>query len=695
MLRARSSNPVANRVLSGGPWYRRTSEEEMLERHRTLALVEVCNGLCSCLRDEEPHLVGQPTSPVGLAQIARVARGARTVSRLVGSLLVLALLLPMQVMAGTAEEAARQAAFAQQELDSGRYGRALKSAESALRLDPGGYGAIVLKALAYEGLGNLELAEALLLAYFELAGESPDVGEAGTIMKRVRLARRGRSAQRTTVRRVDTGAPVVRVPEAGPPADLDPGPYRDRVAEALRVGRCRGAVSAATELTLAEPNLAEGWRLAGDAARCHSDHRRAVSAYRRYETLGGADPAVLHMIGDLAANLAVLKVTLVVEGVAVPWVRAIVGDDEIGPESLSATELRFPDLPPGHAMTLLVGGLGFSHTRHEVEPLRIGGQQSVEIAPEHLGTGTVNVGQFDKATTDVRLVMGAQEVPVSPGESVRITAGAAVARVSNEFGTVETSVVVDRDEAIRLEPGQVVPASLTLVGLPAGSRLRVFVQSRGGGSLEQIHELDPVEGEVDPRTGVPVAAPFPVESLSGGNGGAFLGHPVLGEGALSLVLQGGVVNAATFDHTTLPGTADLAVRYEEWKSRVEAAQRRRWSWLIPPGLAAIAGGVGLGVFDRLRAGSAEEEAALWDEYQLQVAQGDYQGTGNPVSQAWNAFDRQRAATRRAQVGLGIAGGVLAVGGTITIVLAAKNGTSRQAAVWEPWSPSLWENTDDP
>ena len=97
-------------------------------------------------------------------------------SRLAVALLVGLTLLPRVGAAESLEEqAARQLTFAEEELTAGQFERALKSAESAQRLSPNLYGAFVVKALAYEGLGNTELAKSLLLAYLEVtSGLSSD-----------------------------------------------------------------------------------------------------------------------------------------------------------------------------------------------------------------------------------------------------------------------------------------------------------------------------------------------------------------------------------------------------------------------------------------------------------------------------------------------------------------------------------------
>ncbi len=87
----------------------------------------------------------------------------------------LVLCVPAVAQADLQEEAERQLLFARGELEAGRFDAALKSSESAMRLSPGLYRAMVIKALALEGLGETKTAEAILIAYFELTkGITPD-----------------------------------------------------------------------------------------------------------------------------------------------------------------------------------------------------------------------------------------------------------------------------------------------------------------------------------------------------------------------------------------------------------------------------------------------------------------------------------------------------------------------------------------
>ncbi len=80
----------------------------------------------------------------------------------------LVFLVPCLVEAqGLQEEARRQLELGWTDLGAGVPERALSAADSALRLDPLLYEALVLKGLCYEQLGNPGKARALLIAYLD------------------------------------------------------------------------------------------------------------------------------------------------------------------------------------------------------------------------------------------------------------------------------------------------------------------------------------------------------------------------------------------------------------------------------------------------------------------------------------------------------------------------------------------------
>jgi len=84
------------------------------------------------------------------------------------SLPAFALLVPVVASAqGLQEEARRQLDLGWTDLEAGVAQRALSAAESALRLDPLLYDAMVLKGLAYEKLGEIAKARAILVTYLD------------------------------------------------------------------------------------------------------------------------------------------------------------------------------------------------------------------------------------------------------------------------------------------------------------------------------------------------------------------------------------------------------------------------------------------------------------------------------------------------------------------------------------------------
>jgi hypothetical protein len=108
------------------------------------------------------------------------------------------------------EEARRQLEFAQREIEEGNFEKGLASADSALRLYPSLYEAYVLKALAYEGLGKLKIAESFLLTYRELRpGENPQAEEA---LNRIQ-GKLGHGAEAS----MDPDPPETEEPEGGVP----------------------------------------------------------------------------------------------------------------------------------------------------------------------------------------------------------------------------------------------------------------------------------------------------------------------------------------------------------------------------------------------------------------------------------------------------------------------------------------------
>ena len=113
-----------------------------------------------------------------------------TKRQLLRILFVLSLGLTLSVPVAVAQseiqlQAQRQLEFSKSEIAGGSFERALSSASAAFRLDPTLYDALVYKALAYEGLGELRLAEGLLTTYMDIRGDLEPLAEAKDALARV------------------------------------------------------------------------------------------------------------------------------------------------------------------------------------------------------------------------------------------------------------------------------------------------------------------------------------------------------------------------------------------------------------------------------------------------------------------------------------------------------------------------------
>jgi len=500
---------------------------------------------------------------------------------------------PSVVLAGVADEAERQAGFAAAELAAGDYHRALKSAESALRLDPTRYDMFLAKALAYEGLGDLELAESLVLAYGELVGGLEDRPEAQAILDRLQAAQEpvleGRGRRLALLqRRVEP----VQI-EIDVPIKLDVAPYQDRVGAALAEGRCNAASSAATELTMAAPNEPDGWKLAGDAARCGGDLRGALLAYRRYEEEGGDGSTTLDLIERLAGKYGTLLVRVEAPPEATPIrARLGLGDDELLAEPTPDGSLRLRDLPQDESFALTVSGRGLRPLEVEVEPLAAGETRELAVEPEWLGLATVAVGVFQQPVR-VALLTEDAEVVAASGAAYEVSAASAWALVENDFGVQSVPLEVEPGAELGFEPSPYLPARLAVAGVPAGSTVGVEVTADDGRIGGWTYVLPYDIGEIDPDTGVRIAPVRNFDSLPGGIGTVVVEHPTLGDGQLEVVLEAGTLNAVTFDWQPLPGVQLVAERFSEWQAarvHVRRARGRTAALGVASGVLAAVGG---------------------------------------------------------------------------------------------------------
>lgn len=506
-----------------------------------------------------------------------------------------ATLLPSPALAGMEEEADRQLGFARRELSQGNYSRAIASAESALRLNPAAYEAFLVKALAYEQLGELELASSLLIAYQEITKGQTQDPMAVEAIARIRAARsKGARRARSSAPR----APIERVELESPPAGaIDIASYRDRVNQAITAGGCAVAMATANELTMRAPRDPDGWRLSGDAARCAGATRSAALAYRRYSTLGGDDPRVALMLQGLVESLGILEVVIERQKDGpVPIARLVLpGGEVLAPNDVRGSTLRFEDLPAGVALDLAVVGRGLDSLSVEVPPLAPGEVRAMEAQPHYVGLGTVRVATYEPSLCKTTLVSADGEAEIAPGGSEKVTAGTVTAVVSGDHGEVDVELEVAPGSDVTFDPSAWIPSSLTIVDLPSGAVVRVFVDGMGEAKIERSKSVALFGGRIDPQTGVRLAAPFVVRSLIGGRGGIFVSHPALGEGAGTIVLEPGNVNATTFAWSDMPGVPRVTDMYKEWSGDRMKLRRKVGGQAAVPAVLAIGSLVASGV----------------------------------------------------------------------------------------------------
>ena len=599
-------------------------------------------------------------------------------------LLCLALATPVPAFAGDNSEAERQADYAREELRRGEYDRALHSAESALRLDPTGYEALGLKALAYEGLGQLRLAESLLLAWQEVGGLAELPTPYGDALVRMRADLDGQRKQRAKRQQGRVIQLEPEQPASGVPVrDSTPEVYRERSQGALQGGQCHAAMAAAFELVGVDPDEAIGHRLVGDAERCLGRTRRAALAYRRYQARGGDDAAVADLLADLSASLASVEVQVTLEDPdVVPLLQLEVGGQRIDPVHRDRTSARFEDVPFGAPLVLLVAGRGLKAETRQLDALAPTEARAVAVAPVTVGLGEVVFAAFDAETALVTVRTPDEEVVVRPEQRKPVTAGDITINVATELGAVDVPLTVAPGQEVAFDPSRNLPAGLTVTGVPAGAELRVVVEGRTGVVIERVERIPPELGTIDPLSGLRLAPELTFDSLLGGPGGLFLSHPRLGEAAMEMVLENGAWSGARFDAGTLEGTASVTQRWQAWHRAGKAAAARQRTGSV---VSAILGGVFLG------GGAAAlglAQVAANKRVRPALVCGGLGPTAASCGEAEELKRQQGALTGGGAVMLGL--GAASV--TLSITFGVKGANERgEPTGWDPWAT---EETDD-
>jgi len=610
---------------------------------------------------------GGPASLLLLLPLGILYRGRRRRRTFVASCAALAILVPALAFGGMKEEAQRQMSFAEDEIAAGQYDRALKSAESALRLCPECTDVLVLKAAAYRGLGERKLAREMILAYAEEVGEGNLSVRAQELYDKL-VRKRERPGATTTA----TGRESELTHEG-----QDPDVYRTRISESLEAGRCRAARSSASELVALLPDAPDAWALAGDAARCSNAVREAVLAYRRYEELGGAEPRIKEVLAALADQLG--SVTVLLE--RPEEVSSLTVLLDTGEEYIEAADIRggylFSDIEPGRDVVVDVAGTGLRARTVVVRALASGEHREVEIDLEVVGFGTVAMLPYKSDKLVVTIGGPEGRVLADSGSNLEVTVGSYTVRVESPHGAVEVPIEVGEGGLQTFDASAHQPAAMTVVGLPGGATVRLFVEGEGGETVEQRFRIPLAGAEIDGDTGVLVAPPVKVRNLRAGRGGLFVEHGTLGEGSSEFVVARGGEQATTFNWRAMPGVAKVSAAFQTWaeQDRVSRQAQGRTTGIGVAGGALLAAGVGVLIGGAVAGGQIDGNRSA------AIAASD----SNDGQALIDAVQSYKSASS-ARTALLVAGSVSAGLGVAGLTFTFGQGAAAKKAAPEPWDP---------
>ena len=582
-------------------------------------------------------------------------------------------------------QSTRQLDFAREELANGKFEQALKSAESALRLDPNQFEATLLKARAHEGLRHFKQARLLADAYVEEVGLDNLSDADKKTVERIKgtplsRARGSVTDNRGKIRSISLDADYDS-------QELDPTPYRERVESALAQGRCASARSAAYELTTAAPENADGWRLSGDAQRCANKLRLALLDYRQYMKLGGEEPSVIRLVERLTPRYGSLIVGVKAPSeskgdlnVSLRW-----GDEGSTYEPMPDGRWLFQDLPTKTPMQVKVSGLGLKPTSLPIEAFVSGETREKLIEPEWLGLVTINVVDYPPELASTLFVTEDRELQVEPGSKSRVTAAGLSVIVQNEFGNTTTHLEVTPDQEINFDPKLHLPSRLAVAGLPAGAAAAVTLTTDDGSTVRASEVLPPELGVIDEKTGVRIAPPHNFDSLTGGIGTLRVLHPLLGESQVDVVLEGGTLNASTFSWKPLPGVEKVSVAYKKWQQAEARARLGKSRTGLIAGISAALGAAGTG----LLVGTLVQQAAVDEARQRSVDLSDQENLDSAaLSQAMADYDEAAAMRDALGTASAISFGATGLGVTFTLISGAV--AKKQMQTIGPWRPEAVE-----
>ncbi len=458
------------------------------------------------------------------------------------------------------------------------------------------------------------------------------------------------------------------------------------IAGAIARGHCADALDQARLLATEEPEDPRALRLVGDAARCEGRVREALLAYRRVAELDGADSALDALIDQLGTSLARVAVALRPgDSPELPWVRVRI-DDPDGPEIVTvpetdATILQFLDMPTNMPITVLVGGKGLAREEIVVPPLSPGEARRVEVQPMWAGFGKLTL-RSQPAGVTVTAEEGRGPIDLSPDAPTRLTAGEVPVWVRGPHGEVRTTVMVVRDTTQEFDAGAFLPASIDLLQVPAGARIKLVIEQADGTVLARSLTVAANAGELDLASGVRLVERVTMHSLTAGNAGMFVVHPLLGTLVESVIVAPNDSNTRELDWRAMDGLGALADRYTLWfEARLDTERKARGP-LLPLGIAAASTGVLSAVFAGASAGQEARASAARDFALTSSASGNLA----EVESSWRDYKAARRNGVGLRAGAGIFGALSGASLGLTVAFVVR-GTKLEKAVapWDPWA----------
>ncbi|MCP4810339.1 MAG: hypothetical protein GY913_04740 [Proteobacteria bacterium] len=432
------------------------------------------------------------------------------------------------------------------------------------------------------------------------------------------------------------------------------------VQDALAKGDCQLATEVAGRWIALSPDDAAAWRAQGDSARCSGDSRAALVSYRKALSLK-PDAGLEALIGSLASDLSSVQVSLTgADAEIAPLVTALYGDTTI--ESANGL-LR--DLPQNTDITVTIGGPGYNPVSQKVTTPAAGVLDELTVPVTFLGWSTLTVGEIGEGVTvlldDAELAAGEQQV----------LAGSHTLVVTGETGRREDTLSLDADGSHAIEPMQLLPASVTLLGIPEGTTLT-------------FPEGEPVtvargEGELDETLGIRVVQSVAIEGLDQGEHTYTFTHPIFGTVEGRFFAVAGQVSAEPVPWRALETVDALAQEYAAHTA--EQGGVGTAGWIALGGSAAAVAGGGLAGLSFSKLGlplAAQDEAQT--RYDAMVAA----GRESDANDAYLDLAVANAAVRRYVVRGSIAGGVGALGIAATTYTIRTIRKSKNATAWNPW-----------